>query len=241
MEILMEAIKKYLNDKTNKDEENRKTVVAIIWAVSLIFYLYFIRGIISERQWDIFCNSNTLLFVTSSFWMGLMEMFSGGGIIASAILFVYYISNEGKRKKSRNRKTNRYSEGLKSSIFAFVVSLVIISISFMSYCRIDRDGLYVRDIRTLFVEKKYSWKSVKSVDINYYKSKSSYNIQYMIYFDGFSIDADDAGLTMKDMDMVDEGIKEIHRIVKAKGIKINKDIQKYNDEIDGFLKMIDEK
>jgi len=140
-----------------------------------------------------------------------------------------------------NKQVCKYNEGINSAVFSFIISLCFVLISSMSYCRIDRDGLYVREIRTLFVERKHSWKSIESVDINYYKSKSDYNIQYMINFDGFFVDADDAGLTMNNKKLMDQGMKEIHRIVKANGITINKDIEKYNDEINEFLKLIGEK
>jgi hypothetical protein len=241
LELFYGCYKKYLNEKIFKDEENRKAILGIFYAISMIFYLYFKRGIISEWQWDILCNPKTLLFVHSSFWMGLIEMFSGAGVISSALLYVFYKIMKRRTVIYNNKQVCKYNEGINSAVFSFIISLCFVLISSMSYCRIDRDGLYVREIRTLFVERKHSWKSIESVDINYYKSKSDYNIQYMINFDGFFVDADDAGLTMNNKKLMDQGMKEIHRIVKANGITINKDIEKYNDEINEFLKLIGEK
>lgn len=232
---------KYVGVNTNKNKEKQNIIAAALIIISLFTYLYVIRNIMTKMQWNLFCNSNTLLLIPSSFWGLLIEMFSGTVFVISISLCLYYRFKQSKVLENYGKLLPKYGKLIRSSLLVSIISFVLLSFSFFSYCRADIDGLYIRDIRTIFAEKKYSWKELKSVDINYYKNSkgAGYNLQYLLNFDGFNVNIQDAGLT-NGKDLIDNGKKEIHRIIKENNIPISKNIREYNNEIKEFLKLIEE-
>ena len=126
--------------------------------------------------------------------------------------------------------------------YASGICLFFILISFFSYCKVDSNGVYFRDVRTYFIEKHYSWSEVNNVKIESYKTKSykgsstSANYAYKIEFGSYEVDLTSNNRYGQGVD----AIYDVHQMVKKNGIHESKNIEYEYEGINNFLKFIGE-
>lgn len=212
----------------------------MFFIISLMIYLYMIRNITTKLQWDLFCNSTTLLLMPSqAFWGFGLELLCGTIFIFSTPGYIYFKVKQLRISENYGKPVHIYRKNIQTYFFASVISFIIVIFSFFSYCRADLDGLYIRDIRTLFAERRYSWNELSSVDINYLRTKSSYVTEYLLNFDRFSVDVQEGRFT-SEMDRWENANTKIHAIVKKNHISLHKNIENYDNKIKEFLYLINE-
>lgn len=227
--------------KLTKKEQDKKAILVVIFTTfCMFFYLAVIRKGLTLLQKALFCNSNTWLLVPNRM-VGYVEVFAGAAFLAASTYYLkerMYEKTEIKIPGKTIITKKPYSKHIEITI---AVSFIIMLISFFSYSRVEEDKVYVRDIRTLFMEKGFSWSSVKSVKIDYYKNGrgSSYNLLYLLKVGGFSINVQGAIMTSSE-EVLKQREKEIHKIIKERNIPVNKEIEKYDDRITEFLRLIGE-
>jgi len=233
-------------DKNNECLKSKKAfhwegVILLLIIISSVFiYIIIIRPYITAIQWDLLCNSQTLLLIPSSGLWALLEVMSGMVFIITIYVLIMYKIEQRRTIEIDKKAINKKKSGTKWFVITMLICIVPILISTVSYCRIDRDAIYVREIRTLFVEKEYSWDAVNSVEINYLHSrKTRYNLQYLLNFDKFSINVRNPGISTK-IELMNDAQKTIHDMVKIKNIQVSKHIVKYDNEINKFLDLIGE-
>lgn len=233
---------KYANLKPRRNIRVQETIISALGILALLAYLYWGKRILARIQWDMFGNSRTLLFMSPSIILSFLELLSGPAFIMSTLFFVYYSIRQRQLSRIYGKPVHRYSKDLKGLGMAAAVSFVIIVLSFFSYCRADSDGLFVRDIGTLFREKPYTWDSVESVEITYHQNTrgGDYAIGYFINFDRFSINVQEASQPPSG-DLLDRSGKAIHRLVRSNGIPVSKDIDRDDREIRQYLDDIGER
>lgn len=230
---------KYANVKPKRNAEMHETIISYLGVLTFMAYLYWGKKVMSGIQWAVFGNTRTLLFMSPSIPIAFLEFLSGPAFIMSMSFYVYYRIRQRKLSRIYEKPVHRYSRDLKWSGVVAAASLAMILLSFFTYCRADSNGLYVRDMGTLFREKRYAWDSVDSVEITYDKNSrgSNYTIGYWINFDRFSINVQDGSLSVS-REQLDRSGKEIHRIIRSKGVRVLKDIDTETDEIWQYLKDI---
>jgi len=215
-------------------------ILLIIIISSIFIYMIIIRPYITTIQWNLLCNSQTLLLIPSLGLWAFLEVMSGIVFITTIVIFAIYKIDQRKLVETDRKSIKKRKSATKGVIITLVICIALILISTASYCRIDRDAIYVREIRTLFIEKKYFWDSVNSVEINYLHTRQTrYNLQYLLNFDKFSINVRNAGISTK-IELLDDAQKTIHEMVKSKNIPVSKYIVKYDNEINKFLDLIGE-
>lgn len=230
---------KYASRSSRQETKKFEMFCGIIFGACILVYVTIVRDFITNFQWNIFCGPNTMLLLNTSPWMTLIDIFCGSFLLTSVILVLYCYIKDNKLCVTYGIAIKKYNKYAKEYLVIIIITLVIGSIIFFSYCRFEKDGLYVRDIRTFFIERKFSWSEVESVKIEYTTNIRSKNIRYLISFDNFKIDAKDSWFTSK-REMVDQGMKELHSKIKDNSIPIDKEIEIYDDKIKDFFYIIGE-
>lgn len=215
--------------------------MALCFIIGTIFYAFAFDKLIWSMKEKLFSSTSTMIFVSSSAMLYTVQFWLSVALLWFALMWLsFYLLNKTKLRSS----VTKYTDSIGTKKFSICLSsicLCLILISFVSYCRIDSNGVYIRGFRTFFSEKHYNWSQVNNVEINSYRTRSfrgskGTNYSYEIHFGNHKVDiTSNSRLLQKD-----KAIFKVHEIIKKEGIPVYKNIEYEYEGIKNFLENIGE-
>jgi hypothetical protein len=235
------------DDKLKKGKRKKSTAKDILLALDImicvliglaIYSLFFRKVIFNTIQQILFINSNTILLSPSlGLWFFLEFIISMLLISAWLIYLSFDLINKYTRLGGYQTIDRTPGSTRKMFKYWFIGSLLFILISLFSYCRVDGDGIHVRELRTLFIEEHYSWDQVKDVTIESYKTSKSHVFNYVVEFGRFRVNLREARFYYSDD--TDNRLLFVSKILKNKKIPIAKDIKYKDNQVMRFLEELE--